>query len=134
MEVLSRQEALLTNYEVLQVLKEEDERHKKLKSSADHKYPENVTTLKFEALQYLNATPCAAQSAEQIAALKGELTVDWELTKAEALQIINLRPTVPAVLDTIIEEREERLEVEDLMQLAEVVVAALPRDEGEEDE
>ncbi|KAJ2726132.1 RNA-binding RNA processing protein rpp1 [Coemansia sp. Benny D115] len=132
MEVLNRQEALLTNYETLLILQEEDERHKQIKTKRHIKYPENVTTLKFEALQYLNNTPCTTQSEEQIANLKSQL-VEYELTKAEILQIINLRPKSPVELHLIIEECGERFEMEDLEQLLAIILEALPRDDDEDE-
>ncbi|KAJ1960745.1 hypothetical protein GGI12_003642 [Dipsacomyces acuminosporus] len=133
MEVISRHEALLSNFEVLQVLKEEDERHKKLKSSADHKYPENVTTLKFEALQYLSKTPCAKQSAEHVASIRDQL-FEYELTKAEILQIINLRPKIAVELYLIIEECEIRFAMSDLEEILRIVDSTLPAEEEEEQE
>ncbi|KAJ2756363.1 hypothetical protein GGH94_002538 [Coemansia aciculifera] len=133
MEVLNRQEALVTNYEVLMVLQEEDQRHKKTKSAPFVKYPENVNTLKFEALQYLNSTSCATQSAEQILALKKGLA-GFDLTKAEVLQIINLRPKKQVELYLIIEECEERFESKDVEDILRVVTSALPRDDDEEED
>ncbi|KAJ2889112.1 hypothetical protein IWW38_004833, partial [Coemansia aciculifera] len=133
MEVLNRQEALVCNYEVLMVLQEEDQRHKRIKSTPYFKYPENVNTLKFEALHYLNDTACATQSAEQIATLKGRL-VDYDLTKAEVLQIINLRPKKAVELHLIIEECEERFGMDDLEVMLEEIKSALPRADDDEDE
>ncbi|KAJ2822053.1 hypothetical protein FBU31_004708, partial [Coemansia sp. 'formosensis'] len=95
------------------------------------KYPENVNTLKFEALQYLNGTACATQSAEQISALKNGL-VKYNLTKAEILQIINLRPKKPVELFLIIEECEERFGDEDVEGIMRVVTSTLPRDDDED--
>ncbi|KAJ2875420.1 hypothetical protein FB639_003998 [Coemansia asiatica] len=133
MEVLDRQQALLSNYEVYVVLQEEDHHYKEIKEKRKLRYPENVTTLKFEALQYLNDTPCTTQTAEQISELKKTLA-EYELTKAEILQIINLRPKTPVELHFIIEECDERFGMEDLEQLAEIVVNSLPRDDGVEEE
>ncbi|KAI9501264.1 RNA polymerase Rpb4-domain-containing protein [Coemansia spiralis] len=128
MEIINRQEALLTNYEVYKVLKEEDDRHKAIKTTTKTKYPENVTTLKFEALQYLNGTACTTQSADQIALLKSQL-LEYDLTKAEILQIINLRPKAPVELHLIIEECGERFAIEDLEELLELILATLPRND-----
>ncbi|KAJ2040149.1 hypothetical protein H4S04_004747 [Coemansia sp. S16] len=133
MEILNRQEALVTNYEVLMVLQEEDQRYKKIKSAPHAKYPENVHTLKFEALKYLNSTACATQSAEQILSLKNGLA-GYDLTKAEVLQIINLRPKKQVELYLIIEECEERFASEDVEDILRVVTSALPRDDDDEDE
>ncbi|KAJ2576694.1 RNA-binding RNA processing protein rpp1 [Coemansia sp. RSA 1836] len=115
------------------VLQEEDQRHKKIKTAPYVKYPENVNTLKFEALHYLNGTACATQSAEQIAALKKGLA-ECDLTKAEVLQIINLRPKRVVELHLIIEECEERFEMEDLEYILDEVKAALPRADDDKDD
>ncbi|KAJ2740752.1 hypothetical protein H4S06_006033 [Coemansia sp. BCRC 34490] len=128
MEVLDRQKALLTNHEVYIVLKEEEDRHKAAKMAEDIKYPENVTTLQFEALQYLNDSPCVTQSSEQISQIK-ELLLAYDLTKAEVLQIINLRPKTPVELHLIIEECGERFTIEGLDELIELILSALPQDE-----
>ncbi|KAJ2709232.1 hypothetical protein H4R19_004360 [Coemansia spiralis] len=128
MEVVNRQEALLTNYETLLVLREESERHKKAQPDSQLKCPENVTTLAFEALEFLNGTPCSSQSADQIAALKSQLA-GLELTKAELLQIANLRPKSLVELHLIIEECDERFRVEELEQLLGLIRETLPRDD-----
>ncbi|KAJ1825591.1 hypothetical protein LPJ73_009225, partial [Coemansia sp. RSA 2703] len=132
MEVIDRQQALLSNYEVFLVLSEEDARQKDVKSKRRVRYPENVTTLMFEGLQYLNDTACTTQSAEQIRDLKEALAA-YELTKGEILQIINIRPTQPVELSYIIEECGDRFEVADLEEMCEIVCEKLPRaDESDE--
>ncbi|KAJ2794289.1 hypothetical protein H4R21_005559 [Coemansia helicoidea] len=128
MEVVNRQEALLTNYETLLVLREESERQKKAQPDSQQKCPENVTTLVFEALEFLGGTACSSQSADQIAALKSQLA-GLELTKAELLQITNLRPKSLVELHLIIEECDERFSVEELEQLLELIRETLPRDD-----
>ncbi|KAJ2706822.1 hypothetical protein FB645_001270 [Coemansia sp. IMI 203386] len=133
MEVLDRQQALVSNYEVYLVLQEEDLHHKDIKEKRKIRYPENVTTLKFEALQYLNNTACTTQTAEQLAELK-KVLAEYELTKAEILQIVNLRPKTPVELHFIIEECDERFGMEDLEQLAEIVVNTLPREDDDVEE
>ncbi|KAJ2160573.1 hypothetical protein GGF46_002169 [Coemansia sp. RSA 552] len=132
MEIVDRQAALITNYEVLLVLREEEERHKDVKASRHFKYPENVNTLKFEALKYLGSTPCTTQSGEQIAQLKAGLA-GHGLTKAEVLQIINLRPRKLVELHPIIEECDERFEEAGLEDLLGLILEALPRDDDEEE-
>ncbi|KAJ1950524.1 hypothetical protein FBU59_000639 [Linderina macrospora] len=131
MQVLNVQEALLTNYEVLLVLQEEDARHKDIQATASRhhaRYPENVTTLKFEALQYLNNTSCTSQDGAQLSGLKERLR-EYELTKAEILQIANLRPKAPVELYLIIEECGDRFQAEDLDAMLEIVASELPREE-----
>ncbi|KAJ1941406.1 hypothetical protein DL89DRAFT_265327 [Linderina pennispora] len=132
MKVLNVQEALLSNYEMLLVLQEEDARHKDLKAKerGQMRYPENVTTLKFEALQYLSNTSCTSQDGMQLSGLRQRLA-EYELTKAEILQIANLRPRVPVELYLIIEECGDRFQAEDLDAMLEIIASELPREEEE---
>ncbi|KAJ2784166.1 hypothetical protein H4R18_001293 [Coemansia javaensis] len=127
MEVLDRQEALLTNYEVLLVLDEESARHRQAQEA---KGPENVTTLVFEALEYLKGTACPSQSGKQIAALKSQLA-GMELTKAELLQIVNLRPKSLVELHLITEECSDRFSGDALEQMLGLIQRALPRDDDD---
>ncbi|THH08972.1 hypothetical protein EW145_g2336 [Phellinidium pouzarii] len=127
MEVVSARSALLSNLEVLTLLRElegeqlarqktalrvkkEDEdrvAHGDVQSAsqsqASHLLQENVCenlrTVEFEAIQYLSADyqPTKAQSPEAITQLVRGLSA-FELTKAEKLQIVNLAPTEPVEL------------------------------------
>ncbi|KAJ2077259.1 hypothetical protein H4R24_005233 [Coemansia sp. RSA 988] len=133
MEVVDRQAALISNYEALLVLREEDEQHKEYRPQTQAKYSENVTTLVFEALEYLSNTPCSSQSVEQITALKQQLD-NLELTKAEVMQIINHRPKSLVELHLIIEECDERFSVEELEHIVETILETLPRAEAENDD
>ncbi|KAI0365310.1 hypothetical protein BV20DRAFT_1056493 [Pilatotrama ljubarskyi] len=128
MEVVNQRSALLSNYEVLTLLKELESDHltrtrtalriKKEEEAAGlppkHQAPpddvcENLRTVEVEAIQYLSADyqPTAAQSAEGITQLTRTLG-QWDLTKAEKLQIVNLAPTEPVELYVIVEELEDR--------------------------
>ncbi|CDO72191.1 hypothetical protein BN946_scf184970.g43 [Trametes cinnabarina] len=128
MEVLNQRSALLSNYEVLTLLKELESDHlartktairiKKEEEAAGlppkHQAPpddvcENLRTVEVEAIQYLSADyqPTALQSEEGIAQLTRTLG-QWDLTKAEKLQIVNLAPTEPVELYVIVEELEDR--------------------------
>ncbi|KAI0326232.1 hypothetical protein GY45DRAFT_1339600 [Cubamyces sp. BRFM 1775] len=137
MEVLNQRSALLSNYEVLTLLKELESDHlartktalriKKEEEAAGlppkHQAPpddvcENLRTVEVEAIQYLSADyqPTAAQSDEGIAQLTRTLG-QWDLTKAEKLQIVNLAPTEPVELYVIVEELEDRFgdQMEDIL-------------------
>ncbi|KAJ2847704.1 hypothetical protein IWW36_003717 [Coemansia brasiliensis] len=129
MEVIDRQQALLTNYEALVVLAEDDEQQQH--KHHHEKAPENVTTLKFEATTYLKGMPCASQTPEQIAKLKTELAA-YELTTAEILQIINLRPKSLVELYVIVEEIGERYTEEEMGQLVAIIQEILVHNEPQE--
>ncbi|KAI0754531.1 HRDC-like protein [Daedaleopsis nitida] len=137
MEVLNQRAALLSNYEVLTLLRELESDHlartktalriKKEEEAAGypprHQAPpddvcENLRTVEVEAIQYLSAEfqPTASQSPEGIAHLTRNLA-QWDLTKAEKLQIVNLAPTEPVELYVIVEELEDRFgdQMEDIL-------------------
>jgi len=138
MEVLNQRAALLSNYEVLNLLKELESDHlartktalriKKEEEAAGSHVPrtqarseeicENLRTVEVEAIQYLSAEyqPTVSQSEAGISQLTNALSA-YELTKAEKLQIVNLAPTEPVELYVIVEELEDRLggEMEDIL-------------------
>jgi len=131
MEVLDPRSALLSNYEVLALLKELENEHlerskaavriKKEEEVSGHHHAhtstttlpeisENLRTIQVEAIQYLSSSflPTTSQTPDGIAKLTKNLAA-YELTKAEKLQMVNLAPTVPVELYVIVEELEDRL-------------------------
>jgi len=125
---------LLSNYEVLQLLRELEADHiartrtaQRLKKEEDdaaaatgHPPPlnydpplivsENLRTIEVEAIQYLTADyqPTRVQTAQGIQRLTKDLA-PFGLTKAEKLQVVNLSPVEPVELYVIVEELEDRL-------------------------
>jgi hypothetical protein len=56
----------------------------------------------------------------------------WDFTKAEVLMILNLRPTKPENLNTIVEEMEERFPGDELQnEIVGVIAEVLGRPDGE---
>ncbi|KAF8162450.1 RNA polymerase Rpb4-domain-containing protein [Mycena galopus ATCC 62051] len=135
MEVVNPRAALLSNYEVLTLLRDLESDHlartktalriKKEEEASGlsstvpaggGKDPtvvevsENLRTVSFEAIQYLAAEyqPTAAQTPEAITRLVQSLE-PYGLTKAEKLQIVNLAPQNHIELYVIVEELEDRL-------------------------
>ncbi|EAU86205.1 hypothetical protein CC1G_03416 [Coprinopsis cinerea okayama7 len=129
MEVVNARAALLSNYEVLSLLKELEEDHiartkkiqkiKKDEEAAGTSIPgnigsvletsENLRTIEVEAIQYLSSDylPTSTQTEESITNLVKKLE-PYDLTKAEKLQIVNLVPTAAVELYVIVEELEDR--------------------------
>ncbi|KAJ7185788.1 RNA polymerase Rpb4-domain-containing protein [Mycena filopes] len=135
MEVVNPRAALLSNYEVLSLLRDLESDHlartktairiKKEEEAAGlsstvpaggGKDPtvvevsENLRTVSVEAIQYLSAEyqPTSSQTPEAITQLVQALE-PYDLTKAEKLQIVNLAPQQHIELYVIVEELEDRL-------------------------
>ncbi|KAL1742045.1 RNA polymerase Rpb4-domain-containing protein [Schizophyllum fasciatum] len=137
MEVVKARSALLSNYEVLSLLRELESdflarsktavRIKKEEEAAGGigstrpkvaggkdptvvEISENLRTIEVETIQYLSADyqPTSAQSPDGISKLVKALE-PYGLTKAEKLQIVNLAPTNIIELYVIVEELEDRL-------------------------
>ena len=120
MEVLDARTSLLSNQEVLELLKEAKERHKfSTRGSQNH------NTLVYETSKYLEETPAAAQSREDIINLTKALK-KYKLTCAEIMQIVNLRPKQALEVQLILEECEERFTEEQLDELVETICKLLP--------
>ncbi|TDL19712.1 hypothetical protein BD410DRAFT_841870 [Rickenella mellea] len=130
MEVISARSALLSNFEVLTLLrelesdqlartktalrikKEEEQSGEPIRNyqQPEEGVSENLRTVEFEAIQYLTADyqPLHGQNEASIQKLVKDLE-PYELTKAEKLQIVNLAPTETVELYVIVEELEDRL-------------------------
>ncbi|KAG7090776.1 hypothetical protein E1B28_009861 [Marasmius oreades] len=128
MEVIDARSALLSNFEVLSLLRELENEHiartktalrikrEEEASGTTSKRPtdavtsENLRTIQVEAIQYLSADHQAtrSQTAEGVRRLCRNLR-QYDLTKAEKLQVVNLAPTKPVELYVIVEELEDRL-------------------------
>ncbi|KAI9801472.1 MAG: hypothetical protein M1833_002704 [Piccolia ochrophora] len=104
MQILEVQSSHLTNHEVLQHLSS-SQRGPSLKSG-------NLETVVKELTDYLQTSPSplshpTTYTSTTISSLLTALE-PYHLTKAELLMILNIRPQSLGVLDTIIEEMEER--------------------------
>ncbi|GLB38263.1 putative RNA polymerase Rpb4 [Lyophyllum shimeji] len=151
MEVVNPRAALLSNFEVLTLLRELENDHitrakvavrvKKEEDAAGHparstggdaafgEPSQNLRTVEVEAIQYLSADylPTARQTPEGITKLVKELA-PYDLTKAEKLQVVNLAPTLPVELYVIVEELEDRLgdRMEEILDRVKSTLSAAP--------
>ncbi|KWU44064.1 hypothetical protein RHOSPDRAFT_34495 [Rhodotorula sp. JG-1b] len=134
METLNDRAGFLCNYEVLEVLRrQQKERGKQLKEltggsggpgngrrngryqdiaqreEAERIQPQDLHTVSWEAVQYLEAAvhPMRRQTSAAVAQLLDGLD-DYDLTKSERLQIVNLAPTTLVELHVCIEDLAER--------------------------
>ncbi|XP_074830722.1 DNA-directed RNA polymerase III subunit RPC9 isoform X2 [Natator depressus] len=137
MEVKDANAALLSNFEVFQLLTDLKQQRK---DSGKHKQSsgqQNLNTIMYETLKYISKTPCRFQSPEIVRdfliAMKGH-----KLTKAEKLQLLNHRPMTAVeiqlvVLDLqMVEESEERLTEEQIESLLQTLSSILPGNPEEE--
>eukprot|EP00158_Paraphelidium_tribonemae_P000675 Partr_v1_DN23140_c0_g1_i2_m43999 putative CGRP receptor component len=122
MEVVEAQEALLSNYEVYALLKETSTLD--TKSSSRKKTLNNVELIQRDTLKYLAETPCVDYTDEMVADFLREMQA-LPLTKAERLQILNLKPLAPVDLYPIVEELETRLTDEEADRIFEIVFKTL---------
>ncbi|KAG0704859.1 HRDC-like protein [Suillus ampliporus] len=126
--VVNARSALLSNFEVLNLLRELDAEHiartktairvkkedeaagKNSHGTQTEEISENLRTVELEAIQYLSADyqPTLHQSDASITQLVRGLE-PFGLSKSEKLQIVNLAPTEPVELYVIVEELEDRL-------------------------
>lgn len=111
MKVLEAQSAVLTNVEVYQFLKKQAEEYQEQKRRG----PGNLETLRRELLQYfethpgpLSQKPCTYDD-NSISSLLQRLR-PYDITKGEMIMILNLRPTNPVALNTVIEDMEDRFD------------------------
>lgn len=129
MKILIKRDAFLTNHEVLQHICEEQlqEKHNIDNTNSKQSINENLRTIQFQLRKYLEELPAKKQSIKQICDLTEELK-KYPLTKAEKLMIINARPDTLVELYTLIEECEDRFNLEQLQQILDRIHDQMPLD------
>jgi len=124
MDVINDNVALLSNFEVFSVLREMY-LHRRQDSAL-----QQLATVSYETLRYLEMTPCRKQTPESLAAF-AQAIASFSLTKAERLQLLNHRPTSAVILSLLVEEIDERLTTdEQIEELINVVESTLPGDDA----
>ncbi|XP_054160153.1 DNA-directed RNA polymerase III subunit RPC9-like [Oppia nitens] len=111
MRVLSLKTSLLSNSEVLSLLKEIQEKRRKLKDN------KQLATIAYESINFLEDSAANTTTDDQIQQFLIAVKDTFRLTKAEKLQIINQRPITLVELQLLIEENEERFSEEAMDQL-----------------
>lgn len=116
MQVASDSVLLLSNAEVLDLLKEVGSRGKKSKKSQS-----NTATILYETMKYLEETPAASiPHVDMIRDLCLKLK-SFQLTKSEKLEIINHLPTSLVELQLVIEESEERFTEDQMNEMLNII-------------
>jgi len=136
MEVKKACEAALSNYEVLEFLRQEK---LKLTSAQGSDRPlggqrgSQVATLMLETLSALEATPAVDQDEAKVQTFLNRLDAGgFDLTKSERLMLLNQRPTSELEVHLLIEESEERLGDEKVQEVLAIVKEVLGTGEEEE--
>ncbi|XP_065890610.1 DNA-directed RNA polymerase III subunit RPC9-like [Dysidea avara] len=119
MEVINKNVALLSNYEVYEKLLEHQEHMKKKKGPALGK-AQNLATVVYQTANYLSSTPCKGQNPKCIGEVLTALK-KYNLTKAEKLQLINLTPCTPVEMQLVIEEMDERFKDQEIDEMCEII-------------
>ena len=130
MEVVNESSAMLSNYEVFSLLNDIQLGQNGQRKPSKHQ--KHLATISYSTLKYLEKTPCKDQSADTVTKFMQALA-PFSLTKAEKLQLLNLRPSTAVEIQLIIEESEERLTEEQIEQLLDIIASELGGGGGEED-
>ena len=119
MEILDENAGLLSNFEVLQVVKEVNLELSVIKNkfSDEHMF---INTEKVE--KFLGKSPCSQQTPERIKSFLQVLS-KYKLKSSEKLQILNTCPMKPVDLHILIEECDTRFsdeEVDTILKLIQI--------------
>jgi hypothetical protein len=131
MEIINKNVTFLTNCEVYHLLKPLAKMNNNNSNNLEQQTTtkdKNLPTIVYESLRYLEKTPCAEQTSQQVTEFLNKLDerkTEFNLTKIEKLQLINQKPTTPVELQYIIEDSEERFTLEQMDDLLEFVIANL---------
>ena len=95
------------------------------------KHQQNLGTITYETIKYLERTPCGLQTPEHVSSFM-EAMKDFQLTKAEKLQLLNSRPSSLVEMHLMVEESEERFTTDEEMErLKNAIITHLPGPEPE---
>ncbi|XP_066595912.1 DNA-directed RNA polymerase III subunit RPC9 [Prorops nasuta] len=124
MEVLKDCSAYLSNYEVLDILQN-------IKSNKKQKMTQNqLATITYQTVRYLEDTPCKIQSPEKIKDFLQAIE-PFKLTKCEKLTLLNICPKTALEIQLIVEDSEDRLTEEEVESLLHIITNHLEKEPQE---
>mmetsp|Transcript_71228 Transcript_71228/g.225122 ORF Transcript_71228/g.225122 Transcript_71228/m.225122 type:complete len:140 (+) Transcript_71228:91-510(+) len=136
MKLLEVNSGLLTNFEVLEVVRARGaDPEQPVATSLSPVQLQTASASETKALQFLTQSPVGGYTREGVRSFLDAIEV-LQLTKAEKLQLINLRPTSAVEVHLVVEDCEERLKPEQVDNLIELVsehLAQRAEEGGEED-
>eukprot|EP00271_Cylindrocystis_brebissonii_P001860 TRINITY_DN12171_c0_g2_i1.p1 TRINITY_DN12171_c0_g2~~TRINITY_DN12171_c0_g2_i1.p1 ORF type:complete len:152 (-),score=47.94 TRINITY_DN12171_c0_g2_i1:261-716(-) len=121
MKILQANAGLLSNYEVMEILKACGADNPELAGSS----MTGAKKSECEVFKYLSDLPAVTQTYEAIADFISEAK-PFKLTKAELLQAINLRASTAVEVHLVVEDCDERLTPEAVDSLIAIVERTLP--------
>ncbi|KAI9714957.1 MAG: hypothetical protein M1812_006270 [Candelaria pacifica] len=142
MKILETQSATLTNYEVLTHIQTKKERYDKIASARvaqgyGNGKESGIEFILRELTNYLEGpkSPLTTPSTYNSTTIRRlfEALQPYELTKAELVMFLNLRPNSTSVLDVVIEENDQRFSEETQKDILKIVADILGSDEGDEE-
>lgn len=114
--------AYLCNHEVLNILQG-------MKSNKKQKSEQQLATITYQTVKYLENIPSSKQSPEKIGNFL-KAVESFKLTKCEKLTLLNLCPKTALEIQLIVEDSEDRLSEEEVVSLLQVIANNL----GDEEE
>ncbi|KAI6092896.1 RNA polymerase II [Hypoxylon rubiginosum] len=139
MKILEAQSAVLTNVEVYTFLNDQEKQYQK----QDRKGPANLETLRKEVLEYFAEPPGPLSQKPQpfdaaaIPVLFKKLR-GYQISKGEFIMLFNVRPANVAVLNTVIEDMEERFSEENQEEILNIIAETLgqfpPKEDNDEED
>mmetsp|Transcript_1065 Transcript_1065/g.3078 ORF Transcript_1065/g.3078 Transcript_1065/m.3078 type:complete len:192 (-) Transcript_1065:362-937(-) len=134
MDIVDPAAALLSNFEVLQLVTESSEQLKGREVGTDTEASvENLNTVTYELKKYLGQTPAQAQS-EQVVIDFLQALEKYPLTRFEKLQLLNFRPGSEVLFLRLVEEGEDRFSAETIEEILALIDSTLPAQPTEEAE
>eukprot|EP00035_Acanthoeca_spectabilis_P006163 m.121327 g.121327 ORF g.121327 m.121327 type:complete len:194 (+) comp13381_c0_seq1:4043-4624(+) len=118
--------AVLSNFEVLQLVTESFEQLKGGAAKGDAEPSvENLNTITYELKRYLSHTPAVVQSEPVVIEFLKTLK-KYPLSRFERLQLLNFRPGSEVLFLRLVEEGEERFSADVIAEILELIERLLP--------